>query len=385
MKIAIDCRFILKEISGIGKYTETLIDGLTKSDTNNSYLLFFNDQTVLTRTADKFNLTSFANIQLKTLNYSPFSLKNQISLPFFLKNEKVDILHVPEFMLPLFARTKTITTIHDIILISNPKFSPKAKKSRLNIIYKFITKLMAKKADRIITVSNFSKEDLHNKLNIQKNKIAVVYNGIDKEFFPISNNEKTALLNKYGYANNKIIFYAGRQDPYKNVQAAIKTFILYKESSENKDTKLIILGKKDKRYPEDYNFAKNSKYSDDIIFTGYLDDKALVDHFKMGHILLFLSLYEGFGLPVAESMACGVPVICSDRASLPEVAAHPFSLNNPDDIKKISEKLHKILNNSELYDEIKEAGLKKVKEFSPQNMAQAVLKQYREIKNTHEQ
>lgn len=382
MKIGIDCRFIFKEISGIGKYTETLIYGLTKIKQNNTFVLFFDDQTVLERTKTKLSLTSFKNIEFNLLNYSPFSLMNQLCFPLVLKKEKIDLLHVPEFFIPLFSKTKIVSTIHDIILICNPSFSPKAKKSRFNIVYKLLTKLMAKRATHIITVSNNSKEDLHKHLNIAKEKISVIYNGIDKTFSPLENAEqKQKLKEKYGYKNNKIIFYVGRQDPYKNVKANLDSFILYKKTTGETKTKLIILGKKDNRYPENYDFAKACEFSNDIVFTGYLDDNSICDYFKMSDLLLFLSLYEGFGLPVAESMACGTAILCSNRASLPEVAAHPYTLNNPNEIKIISEKIAEILNNSELYKDIKEAGLKKVKEFSALNMAKNVLAEYKKLYN----
>lgn len=380
MRIAIDCRFIFNEISGIGKYTETLLEGLIQLPGKHNYILFFNDASVLKRTKNKLSLDSYNNIELKLVNYNPFEFKNLLCFPKTLKKEQIDLLHSPEFFIPLFCKTKIISTIHDIILICNPKFSPKAKKSRLIFVYKFLTKIMSKKATRIITVSNHSKNDLHKLLKIPKEKIGVVYNGVDKTFSPVlDEKEKQKLKEKYGYANNKIIFYVGRQDPYKNVKANIDSFILYKKTTEDKNTKLVILGKKDNRYPENYNFAKRSEFSNDIIFTGYVDDSTVYDYFKMSDLLLFLSLYEGFGLPVAESMASGVAVLCSDRASLPEVVAHPYTLTNPDDIKKTSEKIAEILNNNDLYKEIVDAGLKKAKDFSSLNMAKNVLAEYEKI------
>lgn len=281
MRIAIDCRWIFPKLSGIGRYTDNLMKGLTKVDRSNTYLF----------------------LKEPLVPYGLFSLANQIRLPRLLRRLDVDIYHSTNFMIPLFMgrRIKVVITIHDLIPWKFPQYTPKAKKTRFNWLFRWVMKRAVKRADRIIAVSENTKRDICECLMVSPSKISVVYNGIGSEFFVDRQVEKE------GY-----ILFVGRADPYKNLMGLIEAYKIlldrYKISN-----KLLVVGEEDPRYP------RPGGLGDKIIYYGYADPKELVDIYCKASVLVMPSLYEGFGLPAIEAMACGVPVVVSNTPALVEI------------------------------------------------------------------
>ena len=406
MKIGIDARWIFEAISGVGKYTAALIEYLARVDRDNEYLLFFDRPDLRDRLMLKAGLKDRPNFRTKLISYGLFSSANQLFMPRVLNSEGVDVFHSTNFMIPLFGfKGKMVVTVHDLIPLLFPHYTPRARKTRFFVLYKLIMKLVARRADRVIAVSENSKNDLKKALNLFDEKVAVVYNGIDLKYLlgqaglPAARERDESLSREVRKRylispDAKLILWVGRPEPYKNLGALVEGF---SRISEGANCCLVIAGEEDERYPEttelvkglglDHvrNFAlqKTKKGISNgagkrVVFTGYLEEEALIDLYRTASLFVLPSLYEGFGLPVLEAFACGVPVVASDRASLPEVAGDAAILIDPEDVDALTREMKNVLDSEDLRSQLRAKGYRRAKQFSWEKTARETLRVYEE-------
>ncbi|MFH1259985.1 MAG: glycosyltransferase family 1 protein [Elusimicrobiota bacterium] len=373
MKIAIDCRWISIDTGGIKQYTSNLIKSLALIDENNEYFLIYNDPK--TKTLLEANINNKQNFKFLFLKYGIFSLFNQLKLPGKLKKLKISVFHSPGFMFPLFLNNelKLVVTIHDLIPYLHPEMCFKSKVVIFRSIYKKIMYLSAKKAGAIITDSNYSQNDILSVFPFSLNKIKVIPIGFNDVYKVINNDSlKEAIKEKYGI-RKKFLFYLGRQDPSKNLSRLIMAFAKVK----NKDNyQLVIAGKKDNRYPQPYTLVERLGLQDSVSFTGPVPFEDLPLLYNAAELFVFPSLYEGFGLPPLEAMACGCPVVSSNTASLPEVVGEAGALVNPYSVEELSTAMEKVLEDVNLRQTLIAKGLERVKLFSWEKAARQTLEVY---------
>jgi len=250
------------------------------------------------------------------------------SLKRLLKKIKPDIFVGTNGMIPLNTKTKTLSVIHDLNFEHHPEHLPRfLRKYYRNYFPKF-----AKNADRIASVSEFSKKDIVETYKINSSKIDVVYNGPNEQFKPISAEEKTTLQIQYSEGKPFFLF-VGTLHPRKNLVNLFKAFDKFK-SQTKLDFKLIIVGRKMWWTKEIENTFQSLKFKKDIIFTGRLPEQELYKITAAAHALTYVPIFEGFGIPLVEAMSCGTPVITSNITSMPEVVedagflVDPFSVND---------------------------------------------------------
>ena len=377
MTIAIDARWIFEKLSGIGVYTQELIRHLIEIDKENKYILLFDQESVLKRVKQNLAWEAKPHVITKLVSFGIFSIKNQLKLPGLLKEWEVDVYHSPNYMIPFLAfprgdlgRIKCVTTIHDLIPLRFPGYTPKSKKTKFFPLYKQVMQEGILRANRIITVSKFSKDDIVEffQLNGPAKKVRVVHNGVSPIYrtgTKVSREEK-------------IILYVGRMDPYKNVVSIIDAFSQVLEAKRF-PVRLKIIGALDPRYPEATKRAGVLHLSQHIDWLKYVDQEALVNAYQQADVFVMPSKYEGFGLPVLEAMACGTPVVCSDRASLPEVAGEAALYCNPDDPSSIANKILSVFDDGVLYEKLRIAGIEQAKEFTWAKTAKETLEVYRSL------
>lgn len=364
MRIAIDCRWIFPKISGIGKHTENLTRGLSEIDRHNHYLL----------------------LKDPLVSYGLFSLANQIRLPKLLKRLDVDIYHSTNFMIPLFLsrKIKVVVTIHDLIPFKFPQYTPHAKKTKFNWLFKLIIKKVIKRADMIIAVSNTTANDIVECFGVPKDKIKVVYNGISPEFF-----SKRKQNTDNGYTpppKTKVlvggyILFVGRQDPYKNLTGLIHAYAKLLNDYGITE-KLLIVGKKDPRYPEVPQLVDKLNLKDNVEFYGYVNSKELLKLYQNASLLVLPSLYEGFGMPPIEAMACGVPVVVSNTPALVETVNDKAIVTDPSDANKLADSMYKVITDKSLREKLSQDGKIHAQKFTIENMAKETLKVYESCVNT---
>ncbi len=307
-------------------------------------------------------------------------LTNLLSMPYSINKSKIDILHIPAHyhtqVTPFFLNRnlKKILTIHDLtpLLFSQTHIKKDA------MLWNSSLKLIKGKVDVIITDSVNTKIDCIKHLKIPEEKIKVVPLAADTRYKPLSNLKmvKEELKTKY---NLKIpfILYVGTLEKRKNIPTLLKAFSKIKDKHINH--KLVIIGRKGWKYNEIFETVHKLGLKDDIIFTGYVPDEDLVKFYNASDLFVYPSLYEGFGLPPLEAMACGTPVITSNTSSLPEVVGDAGIMVNPYEIDTLADEMHKILNDKSLQDNLRKRGLKRAKSFSWSKTASQTWKIYQDV------
>lgn len=292
----------------------------------------------------------------------------EFSLKKALKKHKIDVFFSPDGYLSLGAKIPQIAVIHDINFEHYPKDLPYFSRTYLRYFFP----KYAKKAAKIITVSNYSKGDIQQKYGIDASKITVAWNGASELFKPISEELKSETKLKYSDGESYFIF-VGAIHPRKNVQRLIDAFIQFKQSN-NSTTKLLIVGTslwKDSKC----QLSIPDEYTKEIIFTGHLPLENLAKLMASALALTYVPYFEGFGIPLLEAMQCGTPIIAGNLTSLPEVAGSAALYCNPFKIAEITEKMIQLEQSSELQDQLRLEGLNRSQLFSWDYSAEIVWKE----------
>lgn len=373
MIIGIDARWIFDQLSGIGLHTRELIAHLARIDTENRYVLFFSSEKAMKNVMSRPEIAGNHRFHAHFVPYSPFSPKNQWQMPLVIKKYKLDVFHSTNYMMHLFHRPffgthhscVHIITVHDLIPIKFPHFTPKARKNQLLPLFKWIMRRAIRLSERVIAVSECSKQDIlyFSGLSEHDNRVCVVYNGVDDVFQPDINVQKQCE-----------ILYVGRLDPYKNVPMLVRAFSRVRQTIPH--ARLRIIGPDDERYPEARNLIRDNQLGDTVEWTGYVDDDTLLAAYQRASVLALPSRYEGFGLPVVEAMACGTPVVCSCGGSLAEIAGDAALVIPVDDEDALVQALGRVLDDAQLSGEMSDKGRKMIGRYSWDHVAHETLKVY---------
>ncbi|MEA3494556.1 MAG: glycosyltransferase family 1 protein [Bacteroidota bacterium] len=335
MKIAVNTRFLIKDkLEGIGVFTFETLKIITEKYPEHKFYFLFD------RKVDKEFIFS-KNIEAIIVHPQarhPFLwyLWFEWSLPKVLKKINADIFVSMDGYLPLRNKTKSLTVIHDLAFEHYPKDIPFLVKK----YYKYYFPKFAQKADRIATVSEFSKNDLIQKYGIEPNKIDVVYNGASDIFKALSEKEK-ADVKKELTASKDYFVYVGALHQRKNIPNLLKAYEKFRDNSQ-KEIKLVIVGRKAWGTKEMEDVFDSMKYKNDIIFTGRVSNERLAKYIASAVAMTYVSYFEGFGIPLIEAFACNVPVITSNSSSLPEVVGDAGLIVNPFDVEEIAIAMQKI-------------------------------------------
>ena len=375
-RIAVDARWVFRELSGIGRYTLELLRQLGEIGGAFDFLVLVRDgerRTFIERAA---GLAWRANFEFAELPHGVFSPRGQFAAARLLRERKVEVYHSTNFMIPLpaFSRrrphaTKCVCNIHDLIPLVHPEFTPRALKTRFFPVYRALMHEIARRTDAVVTGSESAKRDIVRLLGIPEGRIAVAADGVDARHAP--GGEKPSAR-----GGPRTVLYVGRCDPYKNLPGLVEVFAQLVRAGV--DARLRIVGSPDARYPEAGETARRLGVADRVEWSGYLDDAGLLKAYQDADALALLSRYEGFGLPVIEAMACGTPVVCSNAASLPEVAGAAARLVEPDDVAGAAAALREVLTDAGTAARLRAAGFAQAQKFSWRTAAEAVLRIYGE-------
>ncbi|MGL5086094.1 MAG: glycosyltransferase family 4 protein [Clostridium sp.] len=347
MKIGIDGRAAKwYRGTGIGTYTYQLIDSLNKVDSNNDYLIFMPNGSSL-------NLNN--NFTIETVNeLSNENFWDDVRFTNNFTNSDLDLYHVPQNGVGLSSKINCLKaiTLHDII----PLRMPETVSDRyLNIFNNELPNIILN-SDGIITVSEFSKQDIAKEFNFPKDRIFVTHLAAEDIYKPLDKNLcKNILSSKYNI-NDDFILYVGGFSPRKNILGIIEAFSLLNKNL-TPTLKLVITGKKGISYEIYKKRTEALSISSSVIFTDFIPLNDLPIFYNSSRLLVYPSFYEGFGLPPLEAMACGIPVIASNVTSLPEVCLDAALLINPNSIDDLKNAIENVLSNNTLRDTMIQKGL----------------------------
>ena len=375
MKIGIDGRAAKwYRGTGIGTYTHQLISSLNNTDKDNDYLIFLPDGSSLKNLNDNFRVEPVkANLQE--------NFWDEVSVPNILDDHSMELYHVPQNGVGLSENINCLKaiTLHDII----PLRMPETVSDRYLKIFNDELPNMLKQCEGIITVSEFSKKDIAKEFNFPEEKIFVTPLAAEDIYKPLSKCKcKKIIKDKYGIEDN-FVLYVGGFSPRKNIIGLIEAFSLI-PPTKRKNSKLVITGNKGFSYPKYQKRADDLGISNDVIFTDFIPLEDLPVFYNGAEVLVYPSLYEGFGLPPLEAMACGTPVIASNITSIPEVCYDSALLINPYNIDDLSYAIERVLNDSLLMLTMVKKGLLRSMNFSWQKTAQLTTNAYKAmINNEH--
>lgn len=356
MIIGINTRFLLTtKMEGFGWYTFEISKRLVAQHPEHQFVFFFDRP---------FDSKFIFGENVKGVIVSPparhpilHAIWYEFSLKKALKKHKVDVLFSPDGYLSLRSKIPQIAVIHDINFEHYPKDLPFFSRTYLRYFFP----KYAKKAAKIITVSNYSKADIQQKYGIEASKITVAWNGASELFKPISEELKSETKLNYSGGESYFIF-VGAIHPRKNVQRLIDAFVTFKKTTGS-STKLLIVGASLWR-DSGFNLNLPEAIKSEIIFTGHLQLEELARLMGSALALTYVPYFEGFGIPLLEAMQCGTPIIAGNLTSLPEVAGDAAIYCDPFNVAAISEKMILLEQSKELQQQLKEAGLKRSIDFS---------------------
>lgn len=295
-------------------------------------------------------------------------------MPFVLKSRGIDLYHSPGYVLPLFSFVPSVVTVYDIIALRFPQW---CKKSNV-IYYKRFLPYAVRRAKRVIAISGTIKEELIRYLRVPGEKVSVIYPGIDSSFRPIEDTEILSRVRSRYNLPKRFILFVGNLEPKKNLKGLLGAFCKVK-TCRDVEHKLVITGKKGWKYTDVFKAVEDNGLTDDVIFTGYCRQEDLPALYSMANLFVFPSLYEGFGIPPLEAMACSTPVLASDRGALPETTGGSALLVNPENIDDMARGMISLLFDEDMRRSYVLKGKKWAEQFTWERTAKETLKVYEEV------
>ena len=297
----------------------------------------------------------------------------EIAVPYYLKKYKIDAFYSGDTYLSLKTAVPTLLVSHDIAYAHYPEH---IKKIHLKYYKKYFPKFH-KRADHIVAVSEFTRQDIIKTYDLNPDKVSVGYNACPKGFMPLKDNEKQNIRNLI--SNGKPYFiYVGSLHPRKNVVTLIKAFDQFKKQY-NSDEKLVLIGRMAWKNDELKNISNSISCKNDIIFMGQVSHDDLPKYVASSIALTYVSLFEGFGIPILEAMSCDTPVITSDKSSMPEVGGDAAYYVNPNKTESIVKAMHNVSTDDHLRQEMIKKGKKRVNYFSWDNTGNHIYEMLKKI------
>ena len=352
MRIAIDARK-LRDF-GIGTYIRNILIELSRLDQTTEYV-------VLCQPGDLDAGAGLGrNFRLVPETAPAYSLAEQFRIPLALARERVQLVHAPHYVLPPAIRCRSVVTIHDCIHLMFPQYLP----SKLAYVYAKGSMWSAtRKADRVLTVSEASKRDILRFFDIPAEKVEVIYNAIDERFLGDADTHRMDLTRQRYQLDHPFVLYVGNIKPHKNIERLIDAFAIVSRRGPD-DLKLIIIGDELSKYPVLRQSVHRHQLDKRVRFLGFQPQATLAAFYRLARAFVFPSLYEGFGLPPLEAMACGTPVVTSNVSSLPEVAGGAALLVDPYDAEAIADGMVRAVTDESLRADLIARGLARAREFS---------------------
>lgn len=357
MVIAVNTRLLIEDkLEGIGWFTFETLKQITQNHPQHQFIFIF-DRPCSEKFIFAKNITPVV-IGPPARHPVLWYLWFEFRIPRILKKYKADLFLSPDGYLSLNTKTPQLAVIHDINFVHRPQDLPWLKAKYYNHFFpKF-----ARKATRIATVSNYSKTDITRSFNIDVAKIDVVYNGINTVYNPTPAQNQKATRGKYTSGSEYFLF-VGALHPRKNITGLLEAFNIFKMEDE-KGIKLLIVGGQMHKTGKISKTYKNMQFKNDVVFTGRVTTSELHSILGAALALTFVPFFEGFGIPVVEAMSAGVPVICANTTSLPEVGGDAVIYVDPNNSGQISDAMTLLAGNPEKRSELIQKGFTQKEKFS---------------------
>ena len=367
MRIGIDCHTVGSGIGGNETYTFHLVRALAAVDARNEYRLY-----VTRLSPDVEALKVGANFTLvKITPHSPY-VRIPVSLPFELWRRPVDVLLV-QYIPPPFGRTPIVNMVHDLAVIHLPQFFPRREVWRQRLLLP----RAIRRAARVLTVSQHSKDDIVRTYGVPPADVVVTYNGVSDHFRRVAGAELRAVLERYDAASPYIL-YVGNLQPRKNLPGLLEAFALLKHA-ERLPHRLMIVGRSAWRSAEVFARARGLGLEADLIFTSYVPSADLPALYSGAAVLVYPSFFEGFGFPPLEAMQCGTPVVVSNRPAFPEILGDAAMIADPAQPADIARATLAVIRDAGLREGLVARGLERARRYRWEETARRTLGVFEDV------
>lgn len=357
MIIAVNTRLLLQgKLEGIGWFTKETLSRMVMDHPEHRFIFIF-DRPYSQEFIFSDNVTPVVLFP-PTRHPLLWMIWFELQIPRILNKYKADLFFSPDGYLSLSTKVNQLAAIHDINFAHRPKDLPWLKAA----YYNFFFPRFARKAKRIVTVSAYSKEDIHQTYQIPSHRIDVVYNGINTLYTPTGEKERKAVKAAYSQGKDYFLFI-GSLHPRKNIVGLLKAFDAFRASVDS-DVKLLIVGGSMFKTGEIQQAYQAMRYKSEVVFTGRVTSEQLHQILGAALALTFVPFFEGFGIPVIEAMSAGVPVISSNTTSLPEVGGDAVLYVDPHDVNQLKDAMVRMSEDDTLRQGLIEAGFRQKEKFS---------------------
>jgi glycosyltransferase involved in cell wall biosynthesis len=367
VRVSIDARKL--HDFGIGTYIRNVLRQLARLDRQTEYVIICQE-----RDRD-LGLSLGDNFRVEVDPSKPYSIREQFSVPWTLVRTRTNVFHEPHYVLPPLTRCRSVVTIHDCIHLRFPQYLPKPGA----LAYARAQMGSAvRRSHRILTVSEASKRDILEYFKVKPAKVTVIYNAIDERFLAPPPEESVHAVAERYQLQGDFALYVGTVKPHKNVERLIDAFHLVRQSGLDQ-LKLVVIGDDISKYAVLRRAVHRYNLHKYVRFLGFLPDDTLAVVYRLAAVFVFPSLYEGFGLPPLEAMACGTPVVTSNVSSLPEVMGDAALFVDPYNAQAIADGMRRVLTEPALRAELGTRGLARARDFSWERSVRRIRDIYDEV------
>lgn len=367
MKIGINLLYLIPGVSGgTETYARGIISELFNDDTVNSYTIFISEDSLE-------SFTQYRNVKIVTVpSFASNKIKRvfweQCMFPFVLQKHGIEVLFSPGYVVPIFSSCRHIVTVHDMLYRRYPETIPAVKRW----YWKIFVPLSLFRSKAVIAVSEFGRNEIAKYFPWSADKIAVTMEGVDRNSFFEGKQQPSMIRNKYSLPE-KYVLCVATLSPHKNIRLLFEITSFLKKNGEEK-INIVLVGNKERAIAELSEAMEELGIKEQVRMLGYLSQEDLCSVYSAASLFVLPSMYEGFGLPALEAMACGCPVACSNAGSLPEIAGDAAEYFGPNDSQGAAKVIKGIYFNEDKQNELRTRGFRNIERFTWNGSAHMTLK-----------
>ena len=358
--------------SGVSRYIRYLVTELAKQPDKHTYTIFVNGQDIIQQLPSSSNIT-YVSAPWPEAKPTARVVWEQLTLPSLIRQKQITVLHSPVNVKPEFLphSCASIVTLHDLAFLRFPNVLTRAKR----IYHQTFTMHSLRHASMLITVSDSTKHDAHELIGIPDERMQTIYPCIDERFTNQRDEEQIRIFRQQHELEEGFFLYLGTLEPRKNIPALIDAYALLRQKQVIRQ-KLVLAGGKGWLYDAVFTKVRQMGLETEVLFPGFVSDKDQILWYQTANVFVYPSLYEGFGLPVAEALACGTPVVTSNVSSLPEAGADLALCVDPSDTNSLADAMYQALTDRTLQEKCQKLAPAVAQKYSARSMVEQTIEVY---------